>query len=455
MKISVFGLGYIGCVSAACLARSGHRVIGVDVNTAKVEAINAGSSPIVEPGLAELVAEMGHAGRLRATASSDEAIADSELALICVGTPSCRNGRLDTAALVRVCRTIGEDIARQERPFTVVVRSTMLPGSTEKLVIPALRLAGAGTNIKVAVNPEFLREGSALTDFSQPPFTLIGSEDAETIARLREVYAGVEAPFLSLPIKTAEMMKYAFNSFHALKVSFANEIGDACEALGADAQEVMRVFCLDRKLNISPAYLRPGFAFGGSCLPKDLRALSYAARTADVELPLIGSILPANKARIENAVEAILATGKRRIGIVGLSFKPNTDDLRESPMVAIVEALIGKGCDVRIRDRHVSMARLMGANRRYIEEEIPHIASLLCDKASDFVAHCDVLVVGNNGDDALEALAAAPPTLELMDLTRSAYLPPRIEPQRRPSAATESATTETSQILAPIAAAQP
>jgi GDP-mannose 6-dehydrogenase len=401
------------------MARAGHHVIGVDVNAKKVEAINEGASPIVEPGLAVLIGEMVATGRLHATTSSEEAIADSEVALVCVGTPSRRNGSLDTRTLERVCRTIGEDLSRQAKPFSVVVRSTVLPGTIKELVIPTLREGGAPEDVGVAINPEFLREGTALKDYGQPPFTLVGSEDEDVVERLLEMYKDVDASFVSLPIGTAEMVKYAFNSFHALKVCFANEIGDACEVFGADAQEVMRVFCMDRKLNISPAYLRPGFAFGGSCLPKDLRALTHAARAADVELPLIASILPSNKARIEKAVETIVATGKHSIGLAGLSFKPNTDDLRESPMVAVVEALIGKGYRLKILDRHVSVASLMGANRRYIEEEIPHLACLLCENADELIEASDVLVLGSAGEDAKEALTAASPTLEVIDLSRS------------------------------------
>lgn len=421
MRISVLGLGYVGCVSAACLAEAGHQVIGVDVVQNKVDMINRGASPIVEPGLSELTSSVVTAGKLRATTSSAEAIDASDLALICVGTPSCKNGQLNTDILGGLCRTIGRELQNREKPFTVVVRSTMLPGSMEKVVVPALQEGvdnKAGSGFKVAINPEFMREGSALHDYAHPPLTVVGCEDDEVTSQLREMYAGVDAPFVSVPIKTAEMMKYACNAFHAVKVCFANEIGDVCEALGADAQEVMKIFRMDHKLNISEAYLRPGFAFGGSCLPKDLRALAYAARTADVDVPLISSILPSNRIQIENAVSTVLESGKRRIGIVGLSFKPDTDDLRESPMVVLVETLIGKGCEVKILDRNVSMARLMGANRRYIEEEIPHIASVLCTEIDELLDHAEVLVVGNDGEDTREVLSAATPDLPIVDLTR-------------------------------------
>jgi GDP-mannose 6-dehydrogenase len=272
----------------------------------------------------------------------------------------------------------------------------------------------------VAVNPEFMREGSSLRDFASPPLTLVGCGEPTTAAVLQRLYEGVGAPFVSTTIRTAEMVKYAANAFHALKVCFANEIGDACNALGADAHEVMRVFLMDRKLNVSDAYLRPGFAFGGSCLPKDLRALLHAARVADVALPVLSSILPSNDAQVRRGVEAVLATRRQRIGIVGLAFKAGTDDLRESPMVALVETLIGKGCDVRILDRNVAMARLLGANRRYIEEEIPHIASLMCSGVEALLTHAQVLVIGSGGDDTAEVLAAASDKHIVVDLTRGA-----------------------------------
>ena len=272
----------------------------------------------------------------------------------------------------------------------------------------------------VAVNPEFMREGSSLADFARPPFTLVGSADPAPASTLRSLYAGVEAPFVHTAMRTAEMIKYVSNAFHAVKVCFANEIADVCAAFGADAQEVMQTFLLDRKLSVSEAYLRPGFAFGGSCLPKDLRALLYAARTADVLPPMLGTILPSNEAQVRQAVDAVLATRKRRVGVVGLSFKEGTDDLRESPLVALVEALIGKGCDVRVLDESVSVARLVGANRRYIEEQIPHIASLMCEDAGQLLAHAEVLVIGKLGEEAALALSGAGAHQVIVDLTRGA-----------------------------------
>jgi GDP-mannose 6-dehydrogenase len=421
MRISVFGLGYVGCVTAACLARAGHNVIGVDVNAEKVALVNAGTAPIVEPGLQELLAEVVGQGRLRATCSGAEAVSKTDLALICVGTPGHHNGQLGLDALGHVGKEIGAALKGRHQPFTIVLRSTVLPGTTERVLIPAL-LAGAGgtlrCDLRVAVNPEFMREGSSLRDFAHPPLTLVGCDDDEIASLLRSLYAGIDAPFVQTAVRTAEMVKYVSNAFHAVKVCFANEIGDTCAAFGVDSQEVTRIFLMDRKLNVSEAYLRPGFAFGGSCLPKDLRALLYAARTADVFTPLLSSLLPSNEAQIRRAAEKVLETRKRRVGVIGLSFKPGTDDLRESPMVTLVEMLIGKGLDVWILDPNVAIARLVGANRRYIEEEIPHIASLLCEDVEALVKHAEVLVIGNAGEEALRALAAAGPDHIVIDLTR-------------------------------------
>jgi GDP-mannose 6-dehydrogenase len=423
MRVGVFGLGYVGCVTAAGLARAGHDVIGVDVSEEKVAMVNAGRSPLVEPGLGELMAQVVHAGRLRATVSAEEAVTASDLALVCVGTPGRPNGSLDVGALENVSRAVGEALQERATPFTVVIRSTMLPGTTDKTVLPALQAGGgqrSGSALRVAVNPEFMREGSSLRDFARPPFTLVGCDDATTASLVRGLYAGVEAPFVHVSVRTAETVKYVSNAFHALKVCFANEIGDISEALGADAQEVMRVLAMDRKLSISEAYLRPGFAFGGSCLPKDLRALLYAARTGDVLPPLLSSILPSNDAQLQRGVQAVLATGKRRVGVLGLAFKAGTDDLRESPMVSLVETLIGKGCDVRILDRGVAVARLVGANRRYIEEQIPHIASLMCGSVEALLDHAEVLVVGTADHDAELVLAGSTPRHVVVDLTRGA-----------------------------------
>jgi GDP-mannose 6-dehydrogenase len=420
MRVSIFGLGYVGCVTAACLAKAGHQVIGVDINPDKAAMVNGGSSPLVEPGLGELLSKVAAAGRLRATTSTQEGVAGSDLALICVGTPSRDNGQLDVDAIRRVAEGIGHQLRQHPKPYTVVLRSTVLPGTTESVLVPVLRGAGSSAlpDLTVAVNPEFMREGSSLRDFAQPPLTLVGSDAPQAGALLRELYAQVDAPFVQTSIRSAEMAKYVSNAFHALKITFANEIGDFCEAFGVDIGDVMRVFLMDRKLNISEAYLHPGFAFGGSCLPKDLRALTHAARAADLALPLLSQILPSNDRQIQQGVSRVLATRRRRIGVLGLAFKPGTDDLRESPMVLLVETLIGKGCDVRILDRSVSIARLGGANRRYIEEEIPHIASLMCETIDALLAHAEVLVVANHDAQARQALTAARPDQLVIDLSR-------------------------------------
>ncbi len=431
MRVSVFGLGYVGCVTGACLARSGHHVVGVDSNPDKVALIDEGRSPAVEPGLGEVIDRTTREGLLRATQDAFEAIESSDVALVCVGTPGLANGRLDVTALERVARQIGQSLRHRTEPFTVVVRSTVLPGTTDGIVIPALSAEAGerfGARLRVAVNPEFMREGSSLADFARPPMTLVGCEDEETAAVVRTLYHEVDAPFVQTQVKTAEMAKYIANAFHALKVSFANEVGDIAEALGVDAQEVMRIFRMDRKLNVSDAYLRPGFAFGGSCLPKDLRALLYAARAVDLFPPLLSEILPSNERQLHRGVEAVLATGKRRVGVVGLAFKDGTDDLRESPMVGLVESLIGKGLDVRIVDRSVAASPLMGANRRYIEEQIPHVGFLMCDSLDALLDHAEALVVGSAGPEAAEALAAAGPQHVVVDLTRGmAVARPRTE----------------------------
>jgi GDP-mannose 6-dehydrogenase len=423
MRVSVFGLGYVGAVTAACLAEAGHQVVGVDINPEKVAMVNAGRSPVIEPGLGDLLAEVVHLGQLRATVSSEKAVAETDLALICVGTPGHANGRPEVSAVAQVGQEVGHALRQRGGAYTVVLRSTVLPGTAERVLVPALRQGAGGAlegEIHLAVNPEFMREGSALRDFADPPLILVGCADAAVASVVKSLYEGVAAPLVHTTVRTAEMIKYVSNAFHALKVCFANEIGDACAAFDIDPQEVSRVFRMDRKLNISEAYLRPGFAFGGSCLPKDLRALLHAGRDADLSLPLLSAIIPSNEAQIRRAVEAVLATQRRRVGVVSLAFKPDTDDLRESPMVTLVEALIGKGLAVRIYDPNVAVARLVGANRRYIEEGIPHIASLMCESVETVVEHAEVLVIGSASAEAARALAAARPDQAVVDLTRGA-----------------------------------
>jgi GDP-mannose 6-dehydrogenase len=419
--LSVFGLGYVGCVSAACFAREGHEVIGVDPNATKVGIINEGRSPIVEAGVGELIGEMVAAKRLRATADSAEAIRDSEISLICVGTPSQPNGSLDLTYIKRVCKEIGAALEAKDSHHTVVVRSTMLPGTIESAVVPTLEVYSgkkAGRDFGVCINPEFLREGTSLKDFYAPPFTLIGADEEETAMRVRRLYAGVEAELYVVPVKAAEMVKYACNCFHALKVSFANEIGNICKGLGIDSHQVMDVFCRDTKLNLSPYYLKPGFAFGGSCLPKDLRALSYKAKELDVDVPVLASALQSNRRQVERAAEMVLADGRKRIGVLGFSFKAGTDDLRESPMVALIEMLIGKGMQLAIYDRDVSLARLFGANKEYIEREIPHISQLMRESVREVIEHSDVLIIGNQAEEFREIEGQLRDGQKVIDLVR-------------------------------------
>jgi GDP-mannose 6-dehydrogenase len=400
--ISVFGLGYVGCVSAACFAKDGNEVVGVDVNAAKVRMITAGKSTILEEGIAELTAAVVAAGRLRATTDVPDAVRSSSVSLVCVGTPSRRNGGIDLTHIERVCEEIGACLRDKPQPHTVVIRSTVLPGTIESVVIPALERASgkrAGVDFGVCSNPEFLREGSSIRDFHDPPFTLIGTRSAAEAQPLEAIYAGLSAPMHLVDLRVAEAVKYACNCFHGLKVGFANEIGNICKALDIDSHEVMRIFCEDRKLNISPAYLRPGFAFGGSCLPKDLRALTYRAKQADVETPLLSALLDSNQRQIQRAYDMIAADGRRRIGILGMAFKSGTDDLRESPMVTLIEKLIGKGMRLAIFDRDVSGAELMGANRDYIEREIPHVWSLMRGSVADVLAEADIVVIGNGSKE--------------------------------------------------------
>jgi len=400
--LSVFGLGYVGCVSSACFAKEGHRVIGVDVSRAKVDMINGGRPTIVESGIGELVAEMVAAGRLSATTSAADAVRDSDVSLVCVGTPSRTNGSIDLRYVERVCEEIGAAIKTKSTRHTVVIRSTVLPGTVQRVVIPALESASgkrAGTDFGVCMNPEFLREGTSIRDFYEPPFTLIGTDDRSSAEAVSALYAGLEAPVHVTSTGVAEMIKYACNCFHGLKVGFANEIGNICKVFGVDSHEVMRIFCLDTKLNLSPAYLRPGFAFGGSCLPKDLRAITYHARTNDVQTPILSATLDSNQRQIERAYEMVRAAGSRNVGVLGLAFKAGTDDLRESPMVSVVEMLIGKGTNLAIYDRDVSEARLMGSNREYIEREIPHIWSLMRGSVEEVIESSEVIVIGNGSGE--------------------------------------------------------
>ena len=421
MKISIFGIGYVGCVSAACLARAGHEVVGVDVNPTKVEIINSGASPIVEPGISDVIAEVVKTKKLSATTDTVHAVKSTDVSLVCVGTPSKPNGSLDLGHVRRVCEEIGAALATKNERHTIVIRSTMLPGSVESVAQPALEEASgkkAGTDFGLCVNPEFLREGTSLKDFYAPPFTLIGASDEQTAKIVASLYAEIDAPVFTTSIKTAEMVKYVCNCFHALKVSFGNEIGNICKALELDSHEVMNVFCADTKLNLSSYYLKPGFAFGGSCLPKDLRAVTYKAKELDVEVPLLTAISITNRLQIERALDMVLRTGKKRIGILGFSFKAGTDDLRESPMVTLIETLIGKGLDLVIYDRDVSLARLFGSNKEYIEQGIPHIAKLMRSSIDEVLSASDTIVIGNKSEEFRQIESRLRPDQTVIDLVR-------------------------------------
>src|SRR3989475_1925930 len=421
MRVSVFGLGYVGSVSAASFAADGHEVIGVDVNADKVATVNAGRSPIVEPGLDDLLQRAVSEGRLRATPSTAEAIATSEVSLISVGTPSRKNGSLDLTYLRRVAEQIGAELRDKSAYHVVVVRSTVLPGTTHSVVIPTLeRTSGKkyGEGFGVSVNPEFLREGTALKDFRKPPLTLVGHNHAADASRTIALYQPIDAPLVSTSIRVAEMMKYTSNAWHALKVCFANEIGNICKRVGVDSHEVMDIFCRDEKLNLSSYYLKPGFAFGGSCLPKDVRALQYRAKELDLDLPVISQILPSNRLQIQRAFDEVMETGKQKIGLLGFSFKAGTDDLRESPIVILAEQLLGKGLSLCIYDKNVSLAKLVGSNKEYIEKQIPHLSSLLCNAVDEVIEKSEVIVVGNQSPEFADALKKCRADQIILDLVR-------------------------------------
>jgi GDP-mannose 6-dehydrogenase len=409
-------------VSAACLARDGHRVLGVDVSESKVRMINAGTATIVEHGIGELVAEMVEAKRLTATTNVTEAVRDTEISLVCVGTPSERNGGLDLAYVRRVSAEIGAALKAKSSWHVVVIRSTVLPGTTADIVTPILEESSgkkAGVDFGVSMNPEFLREGTSIKDFDDPPFTVIGAEDERTAATVGRLYERIHAPVHVVALAVAEMIKYACNSFHGLKVAFANEIGSISKALNVDSHDVMRIFCDDRKLNIAPYYLRPGFAFGGSCLPKDLRALSYRARQLDIDTPVLSGALASNEKHIARTYEMIRATGARKIGVLGLAFKAGTDDLRESPIVTLVERLIGRGMQLAIYDGHVSQANLIGANREYIENEIPHIWSLMRNSIEEVVTFGDVVIIANGTPEFRDIQSSLRDGQVVIDLVRA------------------------------------
>jgi len=421
LRISIFGMGYVGTVSAGCLAHEGHEVVGVDPVPTKVELINAGQSPIIEADIGELVADGVKTGRLRATCDQEQAVRETDLSFVCVGTPSQANGNLDLTYIRRVCEEIGKALKHKLSRHTVVIRSTILPGTMRQIVIPVLEEHSgkrAGIDFGVCNNPEFLREGSAVKDFNSPPKTVFGESDRTSGDLLAVLYAKLDAPLIRTDLETAEMVKYVDNSWHALKIGFANEIGNLCKSFSIDAHEVMKIFCQDRKLNISPAYLLPGFAFGGSCLPKDLRALAYKAKTHDLELPIMNSILPSNELQVTRGLQMIMVNGHKRVGILGFSFKAGTDDLRESPMIEVIERLIGKGYDLRIFDKNVNLASLVGANKDFILNRIPHISRLMVHGIDEVLNHAQTIVIGNKDPDFQDVPARLSGGQRLVDFVR-------------------------------------
>ncbi len=422
VNISIFGLGYVGAVSAVCLAKQGHRIIGVDTNPVKVDLMNKGIAPIVEPGVGELLQQAVTSGRLSATTNLTDAVQHTDLSLVCVGTPSSANGSLNLDQVLRVAEQAGQALRLKNTYHGLVIRSTVLPGTVEKAASVIARESGKqlGRDFGVADNPEFLREGTSVFDFENPPYTVVGGTDETIVNMLAQMYAGISAPFHAVKVREAELLKYACNSFHAVKVTFANEIGAVCKKLGIDSHAVMKIFIEDTKLNISPYYLKPGFAFGGSCLPKDVRAITYEARRLDVAAPLLQSLMPSNDAQIQRTIDWVVQTKRRKIGILGLSFKQDTDDLRESPIVTVVEALIGKGYDLSIYDANVNIARLMGANKTYIEQEIPHISSLMKSSMEEVLEHAEVIVIANKGEGFRHILGKLKPGQMVYDLVRIA-----------------------------------
>jgi GDP-mannose 6-dehydrogenase len=427
-NISVFGLGYTGSVSAALFASMGHTVIGVDLNPAKVETLASGRSPIIEAQMPELVAKAHAAGRLHATVDPVEAVRQSDVSFVCVGTPSLRNGQIDLTHVLKVAGEIGSAIRRKKTPHSVVLRSTVLPGTTQSSVIPVLEKESGhrnGDGFMVCYNPEFMREGSAVTDFLHPPYTVLGAVDAKHLSKVRDLYKTIPGGVFETTIPVAEMVKYVSNAFHAVKVGFANEIGTLCKHLGVDAEAVTEIFISDQKLNISPAYLLPGFAFGGSCLPKDLRALAHRAKELDVTLPFLDALIPSNAEHVNRAVDAVLRTQKRKVAMLGLSFKAGTDDLRESPQVDLIKKLLGEGCQLKVWDEDVLLGRLAGSNRQYIEEVIPHIGLLLSGDLDEVVRFAEVVVVGTESvtrDRLAGLLAPHQIVIDLVNLKKSQRL---------------------------------
>lgn len=402
MRVSIYGLGYVGSVCAGCLSRDGHQVVGVDISRHKVDTILAGASPVSEPGLTELIQASIRDGRLRATTCGQQGVAESDISLICVGTPSNGNGSLHLDHVVSVCRDIGAAIAEKHSYHVVVVRSTVLPGTVRNQLIPILEQSSgkrAGVGFGVCMNPEFLREGTAIKDYDQTSQIVIGEIDQRSGDAVQELFSSVQAPVVRTALETAEMVKYANNALHATKIAFANEIGNVAKACGVDGREVMEIVCADRKLNISTTYLKPGFAFGGSCLPKDLRAILHAAQGYDLDTPMLRALLKSNQLQVARGIRIVERTGRRKVGILGLSFKAGTDDVRESPIVPLAETLLGRGFEVCIYDRNVEPEKLIGKNKAFLERELPHIASLMCDSIADVVRKSEVVVIGNGSPE--------------------------------------------------------
>ncbi len=420
MKISIFGMGYVGAVSAGCLVRDGHYVTGCDIDQGKLDLMKAGKSPIIEEGMQELIKDIATSGRLSVTTVAKEAVDATDISLICVGTPSKKGGSQDLTAIRRLSEQLGAALKTKDSYHVFVVRSTVLPGTVRTVVTPLLEEHSgkkAGTGFGVCFQPEFLREGSSIKDYDNPPYTVIGTEDPKPAAVLKELFGHLPCEFVTTGLEAAEMLKMCCNTFHALKITFANEVGRVSQALNVDSQEVMKLICMDKQLNISPAYLKPGFAFGGSCLPKDVRALNNLATVNDVQIPMLQGLMPSNRIHIEHAIEIVLQSKKRKVGMIGLSFKSGTDDLRESPLVNLAEAFIGKGLDLAIYDPEVSIARLVGANKRYIEESIPHISNLMQTSAPDVIQEAEVLVIGLGDKDLLETVRKlARPDQIILDL---------------------------------------
>lgn len=434
MKISIFGLGYVGAVSLACLSRDGHDVIGVDIDRTKLDLIMAGKTPVVEEGMVDLMARVAASGKVTVTTDAQAAVRGSEISLVCVGTPSAANGSQDQGAILRLAEEMGRAIAEKKKPHVIVFRSTLVPGTVEDVLRPIIETQSGkkdGEGFFLCFQPEFLREGSSIRDYDKPPFTVVGANHAYPVERLRALFGQLPCKFLHTTVRSAEMMKYSCNNFHALKITFANETARLCEALGVDAFEVMDLMCQDTHLNISRAYLKPGFAFGGSCLPKDLRATTYLAKMHDVEIPMLAGIMPSNRNHLDLALQKLLATGKRKIGFIGLSFKTGTDDLRESPLVTLAEQLIGKGMQLAIYDPEVRLAQLLGANRSFIEKHLPHIGKMLRAEMAGVIDESEVVVVGLADQAVFGTLASRcrpdQLVLDLVSLPNRAAIQARVE----------------------------